>query len=85
MKKITEIKSLDELNEAVKKNTNPLTSIRLKCLDCSVYELTEVRNCTVTTCPLFSFRLGKNPFRKNNLTDEQREKMRERMKQLKNK
>lgn len=34
-------------------------AIRLKCLDCCCGSAYEVRLCTVTTCPLWRFRLGK--------------------------
>ncbi len=43
---------------------SPLKSIRLKCLDCSNGSASEVRNCVITNCPLYEFRLGKNPNRR---------------------
>lgn len=86
MKRLSEIKNLNDLNEAVKENTNTLRAIRLKCLDCSAYQLNEVNDCNIITCPLHPFRKGKNPFRrKNKLSEEQRIAMAERMKNLKNK
>ena len=42
---------------------NPLRAIREKCLDCSCQQPIEVKECTVATCALYPFRLGKNPFR----------------------
>jgi len=42
----------------------PVKAIRLHCLECMGWEVTEVRKCTRPTCPLFPFRLGKNPGRK---------------------
>ena len=33
-------------------------SIRLKCLDCSVYQSKEVRLCPVKSCSLWSYRMG---------------------------
>jgi hypothetical protein len=42
----------------------PLRAIRLKCLDCSNNQPLEVKNCTITDCPLYYYRLGKNPKRK---------------------
>lgn len=33
-------------------------SIRLKCLDCCCYSESEVRTCSVKTCPLWPYRLG---------------------------
>jgi hypothetical protein len=38
-----------------------LQAIRHKCLDCSVYQPTEVRECPVTTCGLWPFRFGVDP------------------------
>ncbi len=37
--------------------------IRKKCLDCCNYQLAEVRKCVITDCPLWPYRMGKNPFR----------------------
>jgi hypothetical protein len=34
-------------------------AIRLKCLDCSNYQYTEVRLCPVTDCPLWPYRYGR--------------------------
>ena len=34
-------------------------AIRAKCLDCCCGQANEVRNCPVTTCPLWTYRLGK--------------------------
>jgi len=47
----------------LKKDT-PLKAIRAKCMDCSVYQPKEIRNCQISDCSLFPFRLGKNPNRK---------------------
>lgn len=44
--------------------TKPLTpcrAIRAKCLDCSGGKATDVRNCHITGCALFAFRMGRNP------------------------
>jgi hypothetical protein len=38
-----------------------LDSIRAKCLDCSCYQPSEVRECPVTTCGLWPFRMGRDP------------------------
>ena len=51
---------------------SPLKAIRSKCLSCSLTS-NEVKECTVETCPLFHYRLGKNPNRKpRKMTEEQR-------------
>lgn len=39
----------------------PLQSIRLKCLDCVCGSANEVKLCPSSDCPLYRFRLGKNP------------------------
>lgn len=33
-------------------------AIRAKCLDCCCDNSVEVRNCSVTKCPLWNFRMG---------------------------
>ena len=34
-------------------------AIRAKCLDCCCGYAPEVKNCQVTNCPLWNFRMGK--------------------------
>lgn len=46
------------------KTMTPIKSIRKCCLECSGGSAKEVRECKITDCPLYSFRLGKNPNRK---------------------
>jgi hypothetical protein len=41
--------------------TSGLKAIRRKCLDCSGGTDAAVRSCTIGACPLFEFRLGRNP------------------------
>lgn len=38
-----------------------LKAIRAKCLDCSVYQPEEVKNCHLHRCPLWPYRMGKDP------------------------
>ncbi len=42
----------------------PLKAIKKHCLECSGYEKKEVRDCKITDCVLFPYRLGSNPNRK---------------------
>lgn len=66
-------------------NPNPVKAIRLKCLDCSGGSREEVKLCVIPECPLYPFRLGRNPFRtvvKRELTDEQRAELKDRMERL---
>ena len=78
------IKTEEEFDREVSENTNPMRAIKLKCLDCSTYNTNEIKECIVKKCPLYPFRLGKNPFRKKKeLSEEERNKLSERMKNLK--
>jgi len=43
---------------------SPLKAIRKKCLDCSSDQPSEVKYCAFKECPLYPFRMGKNPNRK---------------------
>jgi hypothetical protein len=41
----------------------PLKAIRQKCLDCMCNQRKEVELCPDEECPLYPYRLGKNPNR----------------------
>lgn len=59
----------------------PIQTIRAKCLDCCCDQANEVKLCTAIRCPLWPFRLGKNPnIKPREYTEEQREAMRQRLK-----
>lgn len=60
-------------------NLTPIKAIRAKCLDCVCNQPSEVKLCENRRCQLWPFRMGKNPRAKRNLTDEQRQKLSERM------
>ena len=50
-------------------------AIRAKCMDC-VGTAHEIRLCVVSTCALWPFRLGDDPWReKREMTDEQRARL----------
>jgi hypothetical protein len=49
-----------------------LKIVRAKCLDCCVQQLEEVRKCVAVICPNWPYRMGTNPFRKQNLSEEER-------------
>jgi hypothetical protein len=62
----------------------PMKAIRAKCLDCNS-TASEVKLCPCTDCPLWPFRLGKNPnIKPRNLTEEQRKSAAERLKSARN-
>jgi hypothetical protein len=48
-----------------------LKIIREKCLDCRRDSAVEVRLCPMIDCPLFPYRMGKNPFRKKRVLSEE--------------
>ena len=39
----------------------PIKAIREKCLDCSCWQPSEVRQCTVIDCPIYPYRMGMRP------------------------
>ena len=51
------------LAEFAAEGTRTLAAIRRRCVDCSGGSLIEPRNCKLTGCDLWQFRLGKNPNR----------------------
>ncbi len=55
------------------KSESPLFAIREKCLDCCAGSNLEVKMCVIQDCSLYPFRLGKNPYLKRILTEEQKE------------
>ena len=61
---------------------SPLRAIRAKCLDCCLGSKDEVRLCPATDCPLYPYRMGKNPRRKSTMTPEQRKAAAERIKAI---
>ena len=38
-----------------------LHAIRAKCMDCSCFQPGEIRNCLVTKCALWPYRMGTDP------------------------
>jgi hypothetical protein len=63
-----------------------LKIIREKCLDCCCGSPVEVKLCPVKNCPLFPYRMGKNPFRKKRvLSEEQKELVAVRLKAARDK
>jgi len=52
-----------ELGMKDEKRLTPVKAIRAKCLDCCCNQVKEVRLCPVEKCPLYPYRMGKNPAR----------------------
>ena len=44
------------------KRRSPLRAIRQKCLDCTADQPKEIAECCSANCPLWPFRMGKNPY-----------------------
>ena len=59
----------------------PLQAIKAKCLDCCGGSREEVKYCSVDTCPLyvFKFELNKKKQNKRELSEEQKNILRERL------
>ena len=64
------------------RNTSVLKAIRQKCVeDCCAGYVSEANNCLSPSCPLYPFRMGKNPYRKpRQLSEEQKQHLRESIK-----
>ena len=62
---------------------SPLKAIREKCLDCCCGSHYEVKSCTAIKCPIYPFRMGKNPFRvKREISEEHLQKLRDNIKKI---
>lgn len=57
-------------------NLTPVKAIRAYCLYCMCGQANEVKLCPSSECSLYPYRLGKNPNRKPQYTEEQKEKYR---------
>lgn len=60
----------------------PMQAIRAKCIDCCCGQVYEVKLCTAKDCPLFAFRMGKNPNYKREYTDDERKALASRLPQI---
>lgn len=67
----------------MEKITSPLKAIRCFCIECMGGQVREVKDCTAPNCPLYAFRMGKNPYRSRELTDEERQAIAERLRNTK--
>lgn len=66
-----------------KEITSPLKAIRAFCIDCMGGSVREIKLCTAPKCPLYAFRMGKNPYRKRELSPEHLAKLQEARKKAK--
>ena len=62
--------------------TNPVKAIRAKCIDCCCGSTAEVKECPAVKCPLYPFRLGKNPYRqRREMSDEEKQVLADRLRE----
>jgi len=59
---------------------SPLKAIRNMCMQCNGGPennswASETKNCVATTCAIYEFRSGHNPYLKRELSDEQRKEL----------
>lgn len=54
-------------------------AIRAKCIDCMAGNVAEVRRCGDTTCALWPFRMGSDPWHTRVMSEEQRTAARDRL------
>ncbi|MAI61991.1 MAG: hypothetical protein CBB87_05790 [Micavibrio sp. TMED27] len=57
-----------------------LKVIRKKCIDCCAGKYSEVQKCAAKDCDLWPYRMGKNPFHKRKMTNEQKQAAAQRLK-----
>lgn len=55
--------------------TNPVKAIRAFCLECSCGQTSEVKACPMYRCPLYPFRMGKNPYRQRREMSEEEKRV----------
>lgn len=53
---------MDTLCSDYPRNKAPVAAIRRKCLDCVCGNRAEVARCHIVACPLWPYRMGRNPF-----------------------
>ena len=59
-----------------------LEAIHLKCRDCTCDQQEQIDNCTVKKCPLYPFRANVRVVHSRNVSDAERAKRSERMKDM---
>lgn len=73
----------DETESDKEEIKSPLKAIRVFCIDCMGGQVREVKFCPSQICPLHAFRMGKNPYRKRELSPEHLAKLQEARKKAK--
>ena len=47
--------------QVLMKLKTPMKAIRAKCIDCTLGQLQDIRECTVKKGPLYPYRMGRRP------------------------
>ena len=50
-----------ERRASLKHTLTPIKAIRAKCMDCTCHQPKEIRECPITNCPLWPYRMGHRP------------------------
>ena len=50
----------------VQKTLIPMSAIRAKCMECSNFQWSEIKDCNIPDCALWVYRLGKKPDQQGN-------------------
>lgn len=62
--------------------SNPVKAIRAFCLECSCGSTAEVKECPRQVCPLYPFRMGKNPYRqRREISEEEKRALADRLRE----
>lgn len=69
------------------KHKSPVKAMREKCIECMGGRDSEdyrrrIKECVSIDCPIFAFRFGKDPYRHLNLSNDQRNRMADRMRRV---
>lgn len=74
---------MDRKNYGIIKS--PLKAIKTFCVEeCNCGNYNYAKTCIDPHCPLYAFRLGKNPYRTRNMTEEERAAIGKRLRQGRN-
>ncbi len=52
-----------------------LKTIHQKCMDCSAYQIKKIELCPSSDCPLWPFRMGKDPFKTPRIMSEKQKQV----------
>lgn len=71
--------TIDELNALGHMGGSILRAVRQNCIDCCGGMKAEVRRCRIVKCPMWTYRMGKNPFLKRRMSEAAKKVLADRM------